>query len=401
MKIDLLASSDNTLALAQGVISSSGHVLSRAFLRGQALDLSAQLATCEADVLVLESPLGWQAADLRQLEQLLLRRPQLQVIWLTDEVGKEDLVRAMRNGVREVLNLPLHRAELLQALGRMARRPAPPEAASDDNASAKGTPTRRRMIAFLPAKGGSGATLLSTHVAQLMAAEFGRRCALIDLDLQCGDASFALSSGQHAHSLTELTQHTERLDAQLLQGCVHAVRPGLGLLAAPTDPQASWSVTPTQLQAVLELARKSFDVVVLDLGCAWDAVCLQAVEMADEVFIVAQNLLPHVRDAQRLAGILRSLGCDESKLRLVLNRFDADASITLAHVQEVVGLLVYCTLPDRPEEAAQAVNLGKPLGEVSRRSDLLHALRQVTAQMLDAPAPREHGWVQRWIGKVA
>jgi pilus assembly protein CpaE len=401
MRVDLLASSDNNLALAQGVISSSGHVLSRAFLRGQALDLAAQLATCEADVLVLESPLGWQAADLRQLEQLLARKPLVQVIWLTEEAGKDELVRAMRNGVREVLNLPLHRAELLQALARVARRPAQADDTQTDKTQLGSAATRHRMIAFLPAKGGSGATLVSTQVAERMAAEFGRHCALLDLDLQCGDASFALSSGQPAHALTELTQHTERLDAQLLQGCMHAVRPGLALLAAPTDPQASWSVTPAQLQAVLTLARESYDTVLLDLGCSWDALSLQAVEMADEVVIVAQNLLPHVRDAQRLVGILRALGCDEGKLRLVLNRFDPDSSISAAHVQAVVGLPVYCTLPDRPAEAAQSVNLGKPLGEVARRSELLQALRLLSAQLLDVPAPREHGWMQRWMGKVA
>ena len=396
MKIDLLASSDNTLALAQGVISSSGHVLARAFLRGQALDLAAQLATCEADVLVLESPMGWQAADLRQLEQLLARRPQVQVIWLTDEVAKEDLVRAMRNGVREVLTLPLHRAELLQALGRMARQPEGPAHAPADSSQ-----KRRRMIACLPAKGGSGSTLVATQVAELMAGEFARQCALVDLDLQCGDASFALGNGQHAHALTDLTQQTERLDAQLLQGCMHAVRPGLSLLAAPNDPQASWSVTPAQLQEVLALARASFDSVVLDLGCTWDAVGFKAIEMANEVVIVSQNMLPHVRDAQRLVGILRSLGCEQDKLRLVLNRFDPQSSISLSHVQEVVGLPVYGTLPDRPAEAAPSVNLGKPLGEVARRSDLLQAMRQVTAQLLDMPVPRAQGWVQRWIGKVA
>ena len=396
MKIDLLASSDGTLALAQGVISSSGHVLGKAFLRGQAQDLAAQLATCEADVLVLESPLGWQGQDLRQIEQLLTRRASLQLIWLTEEVGKEDLVRAMRNGVREVLTLPLHRSELVQALDRMASRPL-----RAGQAQAEPAAQGHKMIAFVPAKGGSGSTLVSTHVAELMAGEFQRRCALVDLDLQCGDASFALSSGRHAHALTDLTQNTERLDAQLLLGCMHAVRPGLSLLAAPTDPQASWSVTPAQLQAVLGLARPSFDCVVLDLGPTWDAVSLKAVEMADQVVIVTQNLLPHVRDAQRLAGILRALGCDADKLRLVLNRFDADSSISAAHVQEVVGLPVFCTLPDRPAEAAQSVNLGKPLGEVARRSELLQAMRQMVAQLLDVEMPREHGWMQRWIGKVA
>ena len=131
------------------------------------------------------------------------------------------LVSAMRAGVREVLNLPLVDGALGEAFKRCASHQSKLQA-SPDQVRPKG-----KMAAFVSCKGGNGASFVATNMAYLMASEFSKTCAFLDLDLQYGDASFYLGGGGVKNNISDLTQQIERLDGQLLLSCMHQVAPGL------------------------------------------------------------------------------------------------------------------------------------------------------------------------------
>lgn len=350
------------------------------------------LVDLAADVLIVESSRFHELADLKAIEALTFSRPQLYVMLITDNADKALLVSAMRAGVREVLNLPLPEGALDEALRRCAavqgKLQEPPA----------GSAPKGKMAAFVSCKGGNGASFVATNMAYLMATEYAKSCAFLDLDLQYGDASFYLGGGQVQNTISDLTQQIERLDGQLLHSCMHQVTPGLVLLAAPHDIETALSVTAKQLEKVLQQARQRYEVVLLDIHRAMDGLAIQSLDMADVVYLVMDNTMPSVRDAKRLVKLFRTLAYSDDKLRVLVNRYDSKGFVDLKSIEEAIGLPVTQTLPQQYDEVSESINLGRPLVKMHPKNSVVDALRLVAANFLQTSPPKNKTWLSRWVG---
>src|SRR6185503_12407096 len=91
-----------------------------------------------------------------------------------------------------------------------------------------------RVLAFVPCKGGSGATFLATNLGYQLASE-NKKVLLVDLNLQFGDAALFVHDHKPAHTLADIAHNITRLDASFLAATVVNVSPNYALLAAPED----------------------------------------------------------------------------------------------------------------------------------------------------------------------
>jgi pilus assembly protein CpaE len=353
------------------------------------------LADLVGDVLIVESSKFHEMADLKALEALTFSRPQLYVILITDNADKTLLFGAMRAGVREVLNLPLADDALSEAFKRCASHQIKLQE-SPDNVRSKA-----KMAAFVSCKGGNGASFVATNMAYLIASEFSKSCAFLDLDLQYGDASFYLGGGSVKNNISDLTQQIERLDGQLLFSCMHQVAPGLVLLAAPHDIETALSVTAKQLEKVLQLARQRYEVVLLDIHRAMDGLAIQSLDMADVVYLVMDNTMPSVRDAKRLVKLFRTLAYSDEKLRVLVNRYNSKGFVDIKSIEAAIGLRVTQTLPEHFDEVSESINLGQPLVKMHPKNPVVDALRLVAANFLQTEPPKNKTWLSRWVGAHA
>jgi pilus assembly protein CpaE len=357
------------------------------------------------DVLLIDMPLATRTDDLTALETWLSTRPDLHVMAMCENSGPSFLMQAMRSGVREILALPLNPQELLEGLQRAATRASAqtirlaPHTASPDTSLA--SPPRGKLLTFMSSKGGNGSSFIAANIAHVLADEFDRSCAFVDMDLQCGDASFYLSSGTHTNSLFDLTRQIDRLDVQLLASCMHAVTPRLGLLAAPHDMESALTISAHDIEKVLNMVQNQHEVVLVDLPRTLNVLSLKALDMADVIFIVTQCNTPDVRDAQRLVSTLRALGYKDNKLRLLVNQHTSGAWVSLPELEKAVGLNVTHTLPSLPQWVNEALHTGKPLASVHDHNGVMHVLREMAGALLDTTPSKNRHWLQRWIGRRA
>ena len=231
MRLGLMAATESRRTELLPLIGSLDGVDLHVQVREPDPDSLRALQVESLDILILDSPreAPTQARDrdLAWLGQCVTRHPTLGILWLTDDIDPAVLLQAMRSGVREVLRLHPAPEEFTQALQRLRRHaeslsPVGRADKSEDKPAG-------RLIAFVPTKGGCGATFMVTNTAYLLAKEIGRDTVMIDLDLHGADASYYLSSDDHLNSLLDLTRHTDRLDAHLLHSSLHSVIPHLYL----------------------------------------------------------------------------------------------------------------------------------------------------------------------------
>ena len=395
MNVDLILSSATLAKAVASTLATSGFAVHAQNLRQVGQPLAPLLVHLNSDIVVVDSTVTHEQADLLAIEAMTFAKPQVYVILITDNSDKQLLFSAMRAGVREVLTLPLAEGALGEALQRCAVHRAKLQEQMGEGAK------QAKVVALLACKGGCGASFVATNLAYLMASEFSRNCALVDLDLQYGDASFYLGAGAAKNNIGDLTHQIERLDAQLWLSCLHSVAPRLSLLAAPPDMEAALSITAMQLEKVLRLARQKHDVVVLDMHRAMDAVAIQALDMADVLYLVMDNTMPSVRDAKRQVKLFRSLGYANDKLRLLVNRYDSHGFVDLKSIEEAVGLPVVHTLPQQWTAVTESISLGQPLVKTHPQNPVVDVLRQVGANLLQTEAPKTRTWFSRWVGAHA
>ena len=284
-------------------------------------------------------------------------------IFAASQISQSDLIiRAMRSGCTEYLMKPVDRDQLLEALARVGGRK------KDKREQATG-----KLVAFLAAKGGTGATTLATHLAAYLAQRAPQKTLLIDLHPDLGDASVFLALPKHQYHFYDLAENMHRLDAELLQGFLVHHRSGLDVLPAPDGVDAPRHVAVEALQRVLEFLRQMYSFVVVDCHPALDEQTMVVVDQADQVYLVATPELPALRSVARHLEYLARFDYPPDKLRVVINRYSKGAAITDAQIEKAIHKNIYWKIPNQYFDVMKSINTGDPL-TISARSELAQSL---------------------------
>jgi len=334
----------------------------------------------QPDLVFLDFP-AHSDKDMKQLEAVLLGRPDTWLVLLSPDRSADFLMQAMRAGVREVLAVPLDSAQVQQAIKRMQTH----------QASSRGRDRGGRVLALIPSKGGAGATFLATNLAYALSLH-DKRVAVLDLNMYFGDAAIYLGDGVAVSNVVELARKSRQMDATLLESSMLKMSNTLYVLAAPESPDHVRDVSVADIQKIIELARASYDFVVLDIGYSLDPLTIKALDMADSIDLVVQLNLPFVRAAKRMASVFRDLGYSSEKVRIVVNRDEKGGDISLVDVEKTCLLKISQTIPNSHAAVSASINQGRPLVGLSPRDPVAQAL-QAWAEKLD---PTEHkksgGW---------
>ncbi|WP_436785162.1 AAA family ATPase [Stutzerimonas frequens] len=324
--------------------------------------------------------------ELAALQQHpLQQRPPLLVCGPQDD--RDCMRMAMQAGARDFLPEPLVEQELLAAISRIALE------------TRDGQGSGGKVIAIMNAKGGSGATMLACNLAHSLSA-YGRRTLLLDLDLQFGTVAHCLDV-RPSHSHMEVLQRIDELDSVALHGFCSHFSPTLDVLGGRASELClTQDIQLEQVEALLRLARSSYEWVVVDLPRQIDHLTGITLEQADQVYVVLQQSLSHLKDAVRLVRIMREdLGIRGDRLQLVVNRYDKTAPVSLKDIAEAL----HCGVPQRlPNDYAvinESQNTGVPLGLHAPRAPLTQGIRQMAQELLGNDTA-EQGLLKRTFGRL-
>jgi len=344
--------------------------------------LGHAVATEHPDLLIIDS-VCVENGNLSVLESISVRSHSLSIILLSQNASSEFLMSAMRSGVKDVLSLPLQASDLQAAVGRVElklRQSAPK--------SKKG-----KVIAFVGSKGGSGATFLACNLAYILAETSGTKVALLDLNLQFGDAVLFVNDHVPSNTLADVAKNIRRLDASLLKSSMVQILPNFSVLAAPEDAESAQDVKPEHIDALLKLTTSEYDFVVMDIGRTLNATGVKALDHADLIFIVLQETLPFIRDSKRLLHAFHSLGYAKEKIKILLNRHEKGGDIRLIDVETALGMKVYKTIPNSYEAVSASVNQGVPIIRVAKHDAVTKALQEVTESLVEGTTAKKSGWL--------
>jgi len=316
------------------------------------------------DLALLDFPVS-DAGALEQIQAATLHAPGSHVVLISPDSSAELLRQAMRAGVRDILAAPMGTSTVQYALDYVRERLAKHSQRPDIHGS---------ILAFVPVKGGAGATFLATSLAYALSTQ-GKRVLVVDLNLYFGDAALFVSEHQPTSSIVDLARQTYRMDASLLDASVLKARDNLHVLAAPPWPKQVDAVTADALESILTLARSQYDFIVLDASRMLDTATIKALDMADKIYLTLQLSLPSIQNAKRVITVLQEYGYGLDKLGLVVNRYEKGGQVRLEELERVTQLKVYRAVPNSYETVSSSVNEGVPLIMLSARDPVARYLQ--------------------------
>jgi pilus assembly protein CpaE len=288
------------------------------------------------------------------------------------------LEEALEAEVSDVLLLPQMTENVVFAIRK----------ASHSGRRAQGVSGRRgRIVTVFSPKGGTGKTVTSTNLASTFAKYEGKRTLLLDLDLQFGDAAIMLGI-EPEKTIYDLVVAPGELDSEKLAGYTTRHNCGLDILPAPLRPEDAELVTEAKLARLLEVARESYDVIVVDTSPFFHGPMLATLDRTDELLLVCGLEVPTLKNVRLSLQTLELLAFPSNRIKVVLNRANSKVGMKPGEVEGALEVKVRFELPS-DGKVPLAVNRGTPLVLADDKADYSRAVRQMAKQLLPAEAAKQ------------
>ena len=101
------------------------------------------------------------------------------------------------------------------------------------------------------------------------------------------------------------------------------------------------------------------------------------------IFLVTIANLPALRNSQRCLELFGKLGFDESKTKILLNRYMENDEVSAKDVENVIGKQIYWKIPNNYFTMISAINKGVPVCEMNPDSNVAKSYRDLVFKITD------------------
>jgi pilus assembly protein CpaE len=236
------------------------------------------------------------------------------------------------------------------------------------------------VVSVLSAKGGSGASLIASNLAVVLARR--EETLLVDLHPGLGYDDVLLDL-MCERSWADLLPVADELRGQQLVLATASHSSGLRVLCAPADPATT--VDEDRLGTLLRALPSGFAWLVLDPPAGLEAISRIAVERSDAVLLITTADPGSLRAARRL---YQSLTIEtQSKTGLVLNQIGGRHPADPTSIADSIGATLLAALPPDPRSVGYQVNFGQ-ICALDNRSAFGRALVRMAGRMVRAAASK-------------
>ncbi len=246
-----------------------------------------------------------------------------------------------------------------------------------------------RVVSVHSPRGGAGTTTIAVNLAQALARERPRHVVLVDLALpfnQCAVWTQSVPTTSLARTTQAPADHREDI---LLSG-IYRLTSGLGLLTGVLRPEEADLMTAELIAQCLQVLRREFAYVVLDVGTHLLPLVRATLERSDHVLLATTPDLLALRDVVYLRQSMRWLTnrthvvvnhptptrvLDDEAIRRTLSvealtDLGHDRSIMRAIARgEIMSRTARSSLARAVDDLASKLTSGAQTGRGARRSD--------------------------------
>jgi pilus assembly protein CpaE len=321
--------------------------------------------------------------DLESVEAMQ-RSPSCPEIFITS-ASYEIMKKALKMGIREFFSEPIKREEVEIAFARYKE------------SLEHGKPKKAKngkILSVLGSKGGMGSTTVAVNLAEALShTGDSARIGLVDLNLEFGDIPLFLDiEPKSPHTIADVSENILRLDSEFLASAMIKHDSGIHILAPPGSPERAELVTPDSVKQIFNLMQGMFDYIVVDSNRSVDQIAMVALGFSENVFVITQLDLASLKNAKRFVDICLDMGFDGSRFRLVINRYDKNADISLDEAEAVLKQKVFWLIPSDYVTVVTSINQGKAFIYTANSSKVTKSFKEMALRIQGKEAKTSRLW---------
>jgi len=300
----------------------------------------------------------------------------------------EVLLRAMRAGCNDFIGGEFDPAAFAETLARINQQ---------WTTRAASNAARGSVLTFIGAKGGVGTTTLAVHFAMYLVQCHKKKTLLIDNHPQLGHVCVYLGIDGSSNYFHELVRNLSRLDSELLRGYIASHPSGLDVLSSPDICAGRKATDPESMAQTLDFLRGEYDYILVDCASTLDDTNLAAVEVSNQVFLVATPEIGSVRDLSRVVDSLSQNEQNAEKVKAVINRYSSQHGVSLEQIEKAIRLPVSFKLPNSYAEVVRSGIVGEPISPKQKGdfpAEILKWVVSIAGPAVNSPesAPKKSGF---------
>ncbi len=291
------------------------------------------------------------------------------ILILTARAQPMDREAAMEAGANDYMTKPVLMSELLERVDALLSE------TPEQSASFVGT------FALMGLRGGVGVTTMAVNLATMLTLSDSGTVCLVDLCPSSGHIALQLGLRPDPNWSSFLKAgDASILDAEIVEAHLLQHNSGLRVLASPFVPVVGQGVSQKTVQAVLQILRQEFSVIIVDTPAVLDEAAVEIIEAASAVGLVFTAEPPSI---QTTIGTLRALQQWSAKFHVILNQVVPGPQPPADAIARTLKRPSVMTVPFDPAQA-RALAHATPLALGTPDSPLAQAIKGIAQTLVRA-----------------
>jgi len=219
------------------------------------------------------------------------------------------------------------------------------------------------LVVFVSAKGGTGTSSLCANIAMNVSRLMTRSTvALVDLVLPIGSLALIAGIDEPFNIIEVSKQIPENITPEYFREKMIKPHDWLfHLLPGSPDPEVANSFIVENTHHIIQVLRKTYDYVLVDLGRSFSRISLPIIQEADSIVMVLSNDLSSVTLTKRSIDYLITQNIDPGRIYPILNRAVGLEGLSKAEADKILGMEIKTTVPYMMSNLTLANNQNIPI----------------------------------------
>lgn len=291
---------------------------------------------------------------LEATEKITNLFPSVIVIIMSVQAESEYLKKAMFHGAKEYIIKPFNYDVLVNTITTTYEKYK-----FVNKTSVEEGQLNAKIITFFSSKGGVGKSVLALNTAVTLSREYHKKTLIIDLDLQFGDISMLVN--QFAKKTIFDVIDDGQLDSyENIKPYLYEFNENLSILFAPTKPETAEYIGKNSIDKLMKILRKHYDLIIIDTGINFNDSTLYILDFSEIILFVSTNEIVALKNTKLGMAVMKSLGYDKDKVKLVINNFTTKYGISKTEIEGAFKDGLYAIIPEEQNTVSISVNKGHP-----------------------------------------
>ncbi len=239
-----------------------------------------------------------------------------------------------------------------------------------------------KIIVFLSAKGGTGTSSICANLAHISNERKDQQVAVVDLVLPIGSIATIVGYQEPFNIVKAAAMDLAEISPNFLKENLHQPeRWNFHLLAGSPDPKQANDLDVSRIPDIINIMKKSFDFIFIDLGRSLSRISLPIIQSADQIVLILSLDEATALLTYSLWDFLQSISIKKEDVYMLINRAIGLEGFSKAEVEEKLGVLITNSIPHLGREFTIANNMHQPILDKLPDDAAIIAMRQAVREI--------------------